>query len=210
MNGVDDGFPASEKLGNPAASIIKRLDVIEQNFLINGYNSVWTIDHDDGSQFFNDTHNFMVFGGCKNYLGNSKSCDANVIVYPGISSRSAGSYRCACFAGTGFADQYFQNNTCLTADGVVYTYGFQQPITNCTDASIGQHVYRTAGNTFFAPTNLSTGGLFGGRGDQCASFELWQAAEQDVGSHAVRSLPGPDEVVAMGRRVLAFPAAGQK
>ena len=45
VNGVDDGFPAREKLGNPGASIIKRLDTIEQNFLINGYNSVWTIDH---------------------------------------------------------------------------------------------------------------------------------------------------------------------
>lgn len=28
-----------------------------------------TFDHDDGSQFFNDTANLMVFGGCKNYLG---------------------------------------------------------------------------------------------------------------------------------------------
>lgn len=23
---------------------------------------MWTIDHDDGSQYFNDTENFMVFG----------------------------------------------------------------------------------------------------------------------------------------------------
>ena len=27
---------------------------------INGYNGVWTVDHDDGSQFMNDTQNFMV------------------------------------------------------------------------------------------------------------------------------------------------------
>ena len=33
---------------------------------------MWTIDHDDGSQYFNDTGNFMVWGGCKNYLGNHK------------------------------------------------------------------------------------------------------------------------------------------
>ena len=35
---------------------------------LNGYNGVWTIDHDDGSQFFNDTHNLMLWGGCKNYV----------------------------------------------------------------------------------------------------------------------------------------------
>jgi len=27
--------------------------------MINGYNGVWTFDHDDGSQYFNDTGNFM-------------------------------------------------------------------------------------------------------------------------------------------------------
>jgi hypothetical protein len=33
---------------------------IENNFIINGYNGVWSIDHDDGSQFYNDSNNVMV------------------------------------------------------------------------------------------------------------------------------------------------------
>lgn len=37
---------------------------------INGYNGVWTYDHDDGSQFVSDQYSFMIWGGCKNYLGN--------------------------------------------------------------------------------------------------------------------------------------------
>jgi hypothetical protein len=41
-----------------------------------------TFDHDDGSQYVNDTGNLLVFGGCKNYEGNSKSCDHNVILFP--------------------------------------------------------------------------------------------------------------------------------
>ena len=64
-NGVDDGYPDTDKLGLKGVSIIKKLDFVRKNFFINGYNSVWTIDHDDGSQFFNDTENFMVWGGCK-------------------------------------------------------------------------------------------------------------------------------------------------
>ena len=80
MNGVDDGWKPADKLGS-SGSMIKSWDLIKQNFCeryghagtcaslpqvccrwpgINGYNGVWTVDHDDGSQFMNDTQNFMV------------------------------------------------------------------------------------------------------------------------------------------------------
>ena len=29
-------------------------------------------DHDDGSCYYNDTYNVMIYGGYKNYLGHSK------------------------------------------------------------------------------------------------------------------------------------------
>jgi hypothetical protein len=61
-NGVDDGFTPAEKLGS-SGSIVKEWDQISKNFIINGYKGTWTIDHDDGSQFMNDTENFMVWGG---------------------------------------------------------------------------------------------------------------------------------------------------
>ena len=66
---MPDGYPASDKHGLGAdVSILKKHDLITKNFLINGYNGVWTIDHDDGSQYMNDTGNVMVWGGCKNFL----------------------------------------------------------------------------------------------------------------------------------------------
>ena len=37
------------------------------------------IDHDDGSQFHNDVGNFLVFGGCKNYLGVSGSGEVEAL-----------------------------------------------------------------------------------------------------------------------------------
>jgi len=48
-NGVDDGFHTSVEHPN-GSSIIRAHDFITRNFIINGYNGVWTIDHDDGSQ----------------------------------------------------------------------------------------------------------------------------------------------------------------
>lgn len=76
---------------------------------------------DDGSQYFNDTENFMVFGGCKNYRGDHKSCDRNIIVFPGIPSRAAGLRRCQTDDNHFFAEQYFDGNTCITQDGEFYS-----------------------------------------------------------------------------------------
>ena len=36
---------------------------IHRNFIINNYRSSWPIDHDDGSCFWNDTYNYLVYGG---------------------------------------------------------------------------------------------------------------------------------------------------
>ena len=63
FSGVVDGFNDAR-----GRSFIKARDILTHNFMLGGYNSVWTIDHDDGSQFYNDTANLMVYGGCKNYM----------------------------------------------------------------------------------------------------------------------------------------------
>ena len=49
--------------GKPSLSVQE--NQIYRNFLINNYRSVWPIDHDDGSCFWNDTYNYMVYGGLK-------------------------------------------------------------------------------------------------------------------------------------------------
>jgi hypothetical protein len=61
-------------------SIIQEESYITHNFIINNYHAVWPIDHDDGSQYFTDTRNFMVYGGSKNFLGNSVASENNYYV----------------------------------------------------------------------------------------------------------------------------------
>ena len=39
------------------------------NFVISNYASTWPLDHDDGSCFYHDTRNFLVWAGAKNFLG---------------------------------------------------------------------------------------------------------------------------------------------
>jgi hypothetical protein len=80
-NGVDDGFNQSQRGGPAGASVIMAHDFVSQNFFINGHTGMWTVDRDDGSQFTNDTGNVLMYGGCKQNMGNSQSCDRNLILY---------------------------------------------------------------------------------------------------------------------------------
>lgn len=189
-SGVVDGYTPSDKMGLNA-SILKKADFQTKNFMINGYNGVWTFDHDDGSQYFNDTGNFMVFGGCKNYMGNHKSCDHNVIVHPGIAERAAGGRRCQTDDNKVFQNQYHDSNQCVTQDGNFYSMG----ISKCDPADIDPHVFQTWNNTFYSPNATFSEG-------PCGSLSAWQAAGQDRGSK-VLPMPSIDTIVAMGKAVLA-------
>eukprot|EP01065_Artemidia_motanka_P001869 TRINITY_DN10870_c0_g4_i2.p1 TRINITY_DN10870_c0_g4~~TRINITY_DN10870_c0_g4_i2.p1 ORF type:complete len:847 (+),score=296.66 TRINITY_DN10870_c0_g4_i2:46-2541(+) len=192
-SGVDDGFPDFLKMGLKGASIIKAQCHITKNFIINGYNGVWTIDHDDGSQFYNDTSNFMVWGGCKNYLGHSKSCDHNMIVYPGIPERSSGSRRCQTDDNGVFANQYFHNNTCVTGDGVQYTFAKCNP--ELLDVPNGT-VYQTAFND-----HLTAAGTFSQTCNGDYNLQKWQDLRQDLGS-TVSVMPPLSDILDMGMKKL--------
>ena len=157
-----------------------------------GARDLWTIDHDDGSQYFNDTGNLMVWGGCKNYMGNHKSCAHNVIIHPGTPSRSTGGRRCQTDDNRVFQNQYHDNNHCFTADGEFYSMG----IDKCDASDIDPHVFQTFNNTLYSP-----GGTFAN--GPCASFQAWQQAGQDRMS-AVKVLPPPSQIVAMGAAVLGM------
>ena len=133
FSGVDDGFGDAQ-----GRSIIKANDTQTGNLMLNGYNGVWAIDHDDGSQFHNDMGNFMVFGGCKNYLGNHKQCDDNVILYPGTSGRSAGGHRCQTDDNGVFAEQFHLGNVCATEDGRILDFA------GCNAGNVNSTAYATA------------------------------------------------------------------
>ena len=146
---------------------------------------------DDGSQFYNDTSNLMVWGVCKNYRGHSKSCDHNCILYPGLSSHSSGGRRCQTDDNGIFANQFFHNNTCLTQDGDFYSFG------HCSDKSVDSEAYHTEFNTFLAP-----GALFASGCGSTKDLKDWQKLGQDHGSTAADA-PSVDAIVKMVGEKLA-------
>jgi len=147
---------------------------------------VWSIDHDDGSQRQNDDGNMLVFGGCKNYLGNHKQCVNNVILYPGTSGRSAGGHRCQTDDNGVFAEQFHEGNVCASEDGRVLDFA------GCTASNVNTTAYVTALNTYLVDAGASLQGPCG-----TGTFAKWQSLGQDAGS-SVAQTPSVAALIALG------------
>ena len=72
MSDVRDGTP----------SVWKAWDEIGFNLIYNNYQSTWPIDHDDGSSFFHDHDNVLIYGGYKNLFGHDQTIERNMYIYP--------------------------------------------------------------------------------------------------------------------------------
>ena len=78
-----------------------------------------------------------MYGGCKSNKGNSKSCDRNLILYPGTANRSEAGNE--CLTGGPFADSYFFGNDCIASAETANRPPV--PLGNTPDS-----VYRSFGN----------------------------------------------------------------
>jgi hypothetical protein len=161
---------------------------IENNFVINGYNGVWALDHDDGSSYYNDSANFLVYGGVKNFRGDHKIATGNVIIYPGIDDRASGRRSCQTNDNIGFDFQEYKGNKCVQYDGQFYTFS-GNPL------SLTQVPF-TANNTFYSPNATFQYG-------SAKSLKSLQAVGMDVGS-TVQPLPTPTEMVMWGKIAVGF------
>ncbi|KAK8812318.1 hypothetical protein WA158_007552 [Blastocystis sp. Blastoise] len=77
-----DRMPFSTVKKDGSVSITPDVTYTTENFFIGNYHSIWPLDHDDGSCYYEDSDNILVYGGFKNYLGHSKKATRNVYIYP--------------------------------------------------------------------------------------------------------------------------------
>ena len=63
-------------------SLLPAMSYISYNYVITNYHSIYPLDHDDGSCYWVDTNNFLVYGGYKNHIGHSKVTKNNTYVRP--------------------------------------------------------------------------------------------------------------------------------
>ena len=154
------------------------------NFIINNYHSAWPIDHDDGSCFYEDTYNFLVYGGYKNYLGHNKTVLHNTYIYPDAIHVVNASYLhrpfCADHDGatidvlpSGWGE-IWANNRCLIGNPDIYDFH-----TCNVTRDIGKGLVPfTYNNTFYAPNQE----VYVSCGDVNLTLSEYQAMGFDKGS----------------------------
>ena len=185
-------------------SLIPATSYLTRNFLINNYHSTWPIDHDDGSCYYTDTYNYLVYGGYKNYLGHSKTVINNTYVYPDALHSAKQTYRgypfCANHDGATLTDlpsgwdEVWAHNTCIIGNPDIYSFG-----TCSTDAKSDSQglVPMTYNNTFYAPNK----DIYIRCGSVNLTLQEYQAMGFDKGS-VVNDVVDIATVIGWGKQLL--------
>ncbi len=152
-----DRQPYLTKVGDGVTpSLIPATSHITMNFFISNYNSAWPIDHDDGSCYYKDTNNFLVYGGYKNYLGHSHVVQNNVYVAPDsdqtVSVDPMFDRRPYCAVSNGSTigssasgwGEVWTDNICIINSSEIYRFRVCSPLDNIADL-----IPFTANNTFY-------------------------------------------------------------
>ena len=73
---------------------------------------------DDGSSYYHDHHNVLVYGGYKNFLGDHKGADSNLYLFPDLPRSTIAWLRSSCmdYSSPGAGESY-TNNTCVLLNG---------------------------------------------------------------------------------------------
>lgn len=186
---------------------------ITRNFVINNYNGVWGLCHDDGSNSYVDTYNFLPWSGTKNYLGFNKTSIGNWFIYSDYSPAKVsvlsphtaappalknGWNACAMsysgWAMGALADVYM-NNTCITTDpGAIFAFN------DCNEANPNDgHVPIFSMNKYANPSNVYEFKC----GKSTWNLSQAQAMNVDRGSSLI-PLPSTDDIIQAGRDLLQF------
>ena len=158
-----------------------------------------------GSQYYNDTSNFMVYGGCKNWRGHSKSCSNNTIVFPTRTHcENSGGFLCDPYSNKScntrsslFANTFFVGNDCIVTGSE--PYDLRRPC-YATAANLSNVIFDTVDNTLYtanASFRQSCGTVVAN------SLQEWQAAGRDPGT-TIHAWPTPRLVLEMGKRRLGL------
>jgi hypothetical protein len=179
------------------ASVWQHESYIHHNTLFSNYGSVWPIDHDDGSCFYEDSYNFIVYGGKKNYLGHSKTDHHEIYVYSDLSG--GGGNNCLndynpSPGSSGWNERWIENICTLYQSPVPYSIG------NCETTSL--FVPYLANNTIYIPAGTEIAFICNVNGTSTRlNLQQWQSYGLDIGT-IVETTPDVQTIIEWGRKML--------
>ena len=183
-----------------------------RNLFYNNYGSVWALDHDDGSSWYQDYNNVQVYAGTKHSTfgngGHSKHTYRNLFLYPDLADAfpitpapggGLVAARRPCASGSGYLETW-TNNTCVLHAASPSPYSNGCPWT---------------GNLSTIPRRLNNRFLTAdGQVQIDCGHDRWSLAQaQAHGTEAgstVAQDPGMPALLALARSLLGIPAAGSR
>ena len=66
------------------ATLVPAENLLQRNFIISNFSSIFPFDHDDGSAYYHDDSNFLMYAPAKNLFGHSKHYTNNIFAYADI------------------------------------------------------------------------------------------------------------------------------
>jgi hypothetical protein len=180
-------------------SLWQHQSYIHHNIIFNNYHSVWPIDHDDGSCFYEDSYNFLVYGGKKNYLGHSKTDHHEIYVYSDANSGNFGNDACiddnAPTRGSSGWNEIWINNICT-----LYQSSIPYHIEKCDTNDL--FVPYLANNTIYIPSGTEVAFICKVNGTSTRlNLEEWQSYGLDIGT-TIHTTPHVQTIIQWGRQML--------
>ena len=172
---------------------------IHHNTIINNYHCVWPLDHDDGSCFYEDSYNFLIYGGKKNFLGHSKTDHHEIYVLSDANPSNAGTNVClydsrATRGSSGWNETWINNICTLYQNSVPYN------INNCDTSDL--LVPYLANNTIYIPSGEEVAFTCKVNGTSARlSLEQWQSYGLDLGT-TIKVTPDIQTIIQWGREML--------
>jgi hypothetical protein len=187
-----DRNPYTFAVGNdPTPTSIPLVSEVRYNFLYCSYGGVKGIDHDDGSGWYNDHHNFMPLCSGK-MKGQAQTLSNNVYLYP-----NWGPQCMHMMGGMNPAGEpmYFVNNTCIAKSAEIYS--------SCTTDMSGKgQVLRN--NTYFVPGYGTNPKVTNGFPCSKGNWTDWVKTGEDVGSTISGDVPSVEVMAGWGKDLLGF------
>jgi hypothetical protein len=180
-------------------SVWEHYSYIHHNTIFNNYNCLWPIDHDDGSSFYEDSYNFIIYGGKKNFLGHSKKDHHQIFVYSDANRGDFGSNICLGFyapkrGASGWDEIWIQNICVLYKNPLPYLIG------NCDTADL--FVPYLENNKIYIPAGTEVAFVCNVNGTSTQlNLEQWQSYGIDKGT-TVQTTPDVETIVEWGREML--------
>jgi hypothetical protein len=184
-------------------SLMPAMSYIHNNFVMSNYHSLWPLDHDDGSCYWVDTNNFLVYGGYKNNLGHSKTTLNNTYIYPDAVHYNIEQFfipwpYCATDVYVTLDKsswgEVWANNKCVIGNPNIYYFTSCDPEQDNRDL-----VPLTFSNEFYAPNK----DIYIQCGDQRLTFEEYKELGFEGGS-VVHNIIDAATIVAWGSELFGL------